>query len=287
MKNIGETLLQIVFIVFAFILIMLISLGISWDFTQIKTLEFWVKVGSQTALVTTVFNFVYALDKRNKTHDGQSRFYKAYATNRIKIKIIHQKKLYDDLDNAVEQENLNILIEKCNNKLHKICTRINYEEIIGDNPIEEIIKEKRISTKRKFLIFRSDAKRIEILIKKIRGGSIRVKKIKADIFLQDKELGCYEKAKSYDYNEISEAISRNTSKIISYLIMTIVLASIVFGSYSINFWSVFVTNITLCLSSMVSAFLSSSKTVKHKTSVYEHRNDFLLRYLDIKDEYEN
>ena len=63
MKNVGETLLQIIFIVASFILIMLLSLGISWNFEQIKTPEFWVKVASQTTLVTIVFNFVYALDK--------------------------------------------------------------------------------------------------------------------------------------------------------------------------------------------------------------------------------
>ena len=157
MKNVGETLLQIIFIVASFILIMLLSLGISWNFEQIKTPEFWVKVASQTTLVTIVFNFVYALDKRNKTHDEHSRFFKAYATNRKKIKVIHNNKLYDELDSAVAQENLNILIEKCNNKLHKNCTRINYQDVITEKSIEELIKENRVSTKRKLWMLWSNA----------------------------------------------------------------------------------------------------------------------------------
>jgi len=137
MKNIFETLTQLLFILMGFIVIVLLYLGITLDFTQIKTIAFWVKVSVQLVFTMIVFNTVYTMDRTKRMHNSESRFFKAYATNRMKVKYLEKEKLYDELEKAVKQENADRLEKKCNRKLHRLCTRINYSDVIGGRSAEE------------------------------------------------------------------------------------------------------------------------------------------------------
>ena len=276
MKNTIETFVQILFIVLFGILVILVSLGIEQDFTRVKTTEFWVEVSAQLALTMIIFNIVHALDKNNRLHDEGSRFFSAYATNRLRIKEIEDQKLYDKLDVAVEEKNKETLIIKCNNKLHKLCSRVNYNDVISDEPIEYVIK--------KFRVLKKKQKKFKKLVEKIRAGRIKVKTLNAEIFLHDKEL-LFEKREVYDYNSFMSELKRNTEKAITFLVCSVITATITFSFHSPNFWTALATNFTLFLGAAISGIFSSIKDVKRKTALYEKRNTFLHKYLDLKVEY--
>ena len=58
MKNMFETIVQFVFILFAFIIVLLVSLGISLDFSRLGTATYWVEVSLQLAMTMCVFNII-------------------------------------------------------------------------------------------------------------------------------------------------------------------------------------------------------------------------------------
>lgn len=218
------------------------------------------------------------MSMRNRKHDDTGRFFKAYATNRLRRDEISSINLHDELEVAVEKKNQEILIAKCNNKLHKISTRIKYEDVMDDKTLEELKITFRIS-KKQFSKF-------DRLVVKIRQGRIRAKKINPDIFKQDKEL-VFESTEVYDYNKTAYALKQNLRKMSVYTVITVIMATISFSFVSADFWTAFITNITLFLSGAISGFTCANKDVSIRTAVYENRNAFLEQYLGLKTVWES
>ena len=276
MKNYIESATQILFVILATILIVLITLGINQDFSAIHTTEFWITAFSQLCFTMIIFNIARNISKKNHTHDKLSRFFKAYATNVLRIKEIEKRKLYDELDKAVALKNKEMLIKKCNIKLHRLCTRVNYEDVISEEPITYIINTFKVCKKRQ--------KKFTKLVTKIRAGKIRIRKLVADIFLQDKEL-IFDTPETYDYSNIVNEVWLNAKKAVTFLICSIISATITFAFNSPNFWTTLVTNFTLFLGATMSGFKIATREIKRKTALYERRNIFLHKYLDLTVEY--
>ncbi len=275
-KHIFETATKIIFLIlFAFVVI-LISLGIKQDFSRLKTIVFWTETGAQLLATMIIFNIVYSIDLNNRMHDKTSRFFSAYATNIMRIKEIESKKLYDALDSAVDLKNKEILIKKCNSLLHRLCTRVCYEDVTTEEHIEYIINKFRVAKKRE--------KKFIKLVKKIREGRIKITTVKAETFLQDKEV-LFEKYDVYDFNNFFYEFRRNSEKVVTFLICSIITSTLTFSFVSPNFWTALLTNFTLFLGATVSGFMSSAKSIKRKTALYEKRNQFLHKYLDLTNEY--
>ena len=275
-KHIFETTTKILFMFLFGIVVILISLGIKQDFSRLKTTIFWTEMLCQLGSTMVIFNLVYSIDLNNRMHDKSSRFFSAYATNIMRIKEIESNKLYDALDDAVALKNKEILIRRCNSLLHRLCTRVCYEDVITNEPIEYVINKYRVAKKRE--------KKFTNLVKKIREGRIKITPIRSEIFLQDKEV-LFKKLDVYDFNDFVYELKRNTEKIITFSICSIITATLTFSFVSPNFWSALLTNFTLFLGAMVSGFMSSTKSIKRKTALYEKRNQFLHKYLDLSVEY--
>lgn len=275
-KHVFETATKIVFLILFAIVVVMISLGIQQDFSRIKTAEFWIEVSAQLAITIVIFNVVYSIDVDNRMHDKSSRFFKAYATNFMRIKEIEKRKLYDQLDTAVSEKNKEMLIKKCNQLLHRICTRVNYEDVISDEHIEYIINKFRVAKKRE--------KKFIKLVNKIREGTIKTTSVRAEMFLQDKEM-LFERSDVYDFNNVVFELKRNAGKVITFLLCAVMTSVLSFSFVRANFWAVFASNFTLFLGAMISGFTSSAKNIKLKTALYERRNAFLSKYLDLTVEY--
>ena len=289
-KNILEVTTQFLFITFMFVVVIIVSLGLTLDFARVKTVSFWVETTLQFLMSMTVFDTVFGLSKRNKIHDTTGRFYKAYATNRLRIRHLEKNKMYKELDEACQKENNERVIKKCNDKLYKLCSRLCYDDIMEDKPINEIIEFYKVAED-KYVFFqklRNKLKRnkFERLAKKIRNGNIRVKPVKSVSFLLDCE-NCAVSNDNCDINVFLENLSRNTKKSFTFLLSSFVIAIIGFSFYSPNFLKTLLTNITLVLSACVSGFRYANNSVKYHTALYENRNSFLHKYLDLTIEYKD
>lgn len=277
MKNALETIIQFLFILVTFILVVLISLGITLDFSKIKTVTFWVETLGHFGLSMVAYNVLYVYDRSKRMHDKKSRFFKAYATNRLRVKHIEKNKLFDELDKAIDDETALRLKNKCEHKLNRLCSRISYEEAISEKDIEDLMSENRVLEKRR--------PRIKKLIEKIRAGEIHVEKIDEHVFLNDKEL-VEAKNDSLDFNSFKVELNRNLIKGLTSWSLAILIAMIGFAFYSPNFLISLLKNILFVLSGMVSGITSAIQNVKLRTSIYENRNRFFSRRMGIEEEYQ-
>ena len=276
-NNVIETLSQFIFMLLLFIVVILVNLGITQDWSVISQEEFWIKVFFQLLVVMLVFNIIYKMSLRNRKHDTDSRFFKAYATNRLRRDLIAKNNLHDKLQVAVENKNQELLENKCNLLLHKVCTRIYYADVMNELSIEELATNFKVNEKK--------IKLFEKVVLKIREGRVKIKKINPDCFKQDKEL-FFESTEIYDYNKTMYAVKENVRKMVTYTIITVLMATVSFSFASVSFWTAFVTNITLFISGAISGFTCANNDVSIRTSVYENRNSFLEQYLDLTIEYE-
>lgn len=271
-----ETLIQALFVLVTFVLVVLISLGITLDFEKIKTVTFWIETFSHFCLSMVAFNFLYVYDRHKRMHDKNSRFFKAYATNRLRVKHVEKNKLYDELDKAIAEETFLRLKEKCESKLHRLCTRLSYEDVMSEKDVQELMNDCRVLPKRK--------PKLEKLILRIRAGEIHVNEIREKVFLTDKEL-VENKNDNYDFNDLKVELNRNLSRGLAFWGLSIAIAMIGFAFYSPNFLESLLKNFLFVLGGMGSGITSAIQNVKLRTSIYESRNRFFQRRMNIEIEY--
>ncbi len=278
-NEIFETLSKIALTVFLFIAMMLITLGIELDFSKLLTFSYWITVATQLAFVMIVYNLVCTTHGRTKARNIKSRFYIAYATNVLRVKEIENNNLYLPLSEAVEEENEEIYKRKCNEKIHAITSRFGYEEIVKNiDNLDELFETCKISNRQ--------AKRLKKVAYKAVSGGYRCVRIKDKMFLKDKELIPHDKS-MIALNVANDKLKGNAMRMIMFLVPTIILNVIAYHYTSVDFWTWFVTNLTLCISAVVSGFYEAQREIRSRTAMYEERNAFLKRYLNLDMVYEN
>ena len=93
MNNILKSATNIIFALLSLVCLIIVSLGIGLDFSQLKSPAFWLEVFIKWVLTMIMFNIVAEYDSAQRTHDKKGRFYLAFATLKIRIKLIHRRKL--------------------------------------------------------------------------------------------------------------------------------------------------------------------------------------------------
>lgn len=276
--EIFETLSKIALTAFMFVVIMLISLGIELDFSKLYKVSFWITVGTQLAFVMIVFNMVATSHSRTKSKNKNSRFYSAYATNMLRIKDIEDNKRYDDLTEAVNKENEELYKQKCNDKIHAITSRLGYNEIVENiDNMNHLCEKYRITGR--------SAKRLKKVACKVISGSYHFPRIKDKMFLKDKELSSSNKS-MIAFNVAGDKFKGNTWRTITFLSITILINVIGYKYNSVDFWTWVITNLTLVISAIVSGFYEGHREIQLRTAMYEERNAFLQKHLDLNIKYE-
>ena len=64
---------------------------------------------------------------------------------------------------------------------------------------------------------------------------------------------------------------------------SLITAVITYSFYAPNFWSELAANLLTVAMAMGAGFTTSARDMRRRTQVYENRNDFLERYLNITD----
>ncbi len=273
-NEILETLAKIGFMVLLLVVVMLITLGIDLDFKRLLSLEYWVQVFMQLIITMIVFNMVATSHLRTKSLNKNGRFFISYATNRLRIEEIEKNSLYDKLTEVVELENQEIYIKKCNDMLHKISFRLNYNEVIDNiNDIDSLTEKYKINKNHR-------KKQLIKVANKIFSGKVRIVKIKDDMFLRDRELNTTEKS-LIGLNTAKDKFKGNIYKMSTFLIVSMLLQIITYTYVQVDFWTWFITNLTLFVSAIVSGFYEANREIRLKTAMYEERNAFLKRRLSI------
>lgn len=279
MKNIFETILQLVFCIAAFILSLLITLGVTVDFTRISSGAYWIEVAAGAVLMLVIYNLIYIMDQKNRAKDTKSRYYVAFQTNRLRMNKIHSEKLYDKLEEAVREENEQRYASKCTKLIHRATTRLCYDDLKALDGLEAL--EEKAD---KFLLPKKAKKRLRRIYKRICGGKVKIKQVNIDGLLKDKEITLVE-PDLLDYSDTEMEGWRNVKKVLMFVFTSVASAVFSFAFNSLPFWQAFIKNVTLFFGAAVSGFSSSRAKTNFKTSIYENRNTFFERRLGITDKF--
>lgn len=271
-NEIFETLSKIVYACLLLIVMIIITLGIELDFKKLLDWHYWVQVGTQLMVVMTVFNMVTTFHVKTKSTNENGRFYKAWYANKAHIEKIENNNLYDALTKAVEDENESIYIKECNNLLHSISYRLNYNQIIENIDDLSVLVEKYKIKKRRY------KRRLNRIALKIYSGKVKSKKLKDDIFLRDKELN-FKDDSLIALNTAKDKVKGNMIKMSTFLILSMFIQMLSTNFQTVNFWSWLITNLTLFISAVSSGFYEANREVRLRTAMYEERNAFLKRRL--------
>lgn len=280
MRNVFETILQVFLGIAAFVVSLLITLGISSDFTRVSTAAYWIEVAAGAGLMLVIYNMIYIMDQNNRARNNRSRYYVAFQTNRLRMNFIQENKLYEQLEQAVKDENEERYIKKCTKLIHRITSRTSYEDIKNCNGIEEVNK-----LSEKLLLKKRGKKKLARLYTKITSGKIKIKEIKTDNLLRDKEITSTE-PEQLDYSDAALETKRNIQKVLSFILFSVISAVFTFSLTSVPFWQAFVKNVTMFFGAAISGFASSRGKTNFKTSIYENRNTFFERRLGITEKFE-
>jgi hypothetical protein len=272
-NEILETLIKLAFIALLFVVVMLVSLGVELDFTRLADVDYWVQVSLKLVFTMIVFNMVCTSHVRTKSRNENSRFFLAYATNNMKIKEIQNNDLYDALTDAVKLENEDLYIKKCTSKLRNVSMRLTYEEVL-----ENIDNLPELANKYK--IVGKHYKKLEKVAYKVVSGKYHIKEVKDTMFLRDNELN-YKDDSLITFSVVKDKVGGNISKVIIFMVVSMFLQILIYQFYMPDFWTWFITNLTLFIGAVVSGFFEANREIRLKTAMYEERNAFLKRRLNI------
>lgn len=289
-KPVLQTVFQIVFLLVVGAASMLIALGLRFDFSQLRTWEYWGRVLGNMVASQIIYDCVFSMDQRNRRSDPNGNYYRTLASTKIKIRRIEQDKRYEDLDKAVAEENRERYEKACNRILHRITSRLSFSDInpdaINEKYIEEIAIRYKLTKKNKkgFEVLTRQGKKLRKAMYKIARGKVHYSEMTADDILRDEEL---EKVGKVDMHVNYKALAakRNIIKAVSFLVLSAIMASIGYSFQRPDFWPVLIMNASLFIGAAVSGITQSFSHARFRTAVYEVRNEFLRKRMNIMDEY--
>lgn len=276
-----QTVVQIAFLIVAAIVSILITLGTTLDWGKLASWNYWVEIIARMVVSLIIFNVIFEMDQRNRRRIKDSNYYATIATTKLKIQRIFAEQRFDDLDRAVAEENQARFEVAANVMLHKVTARVSYKDIdfanLDDASIDNLCRKMLMGERRK--------KKLKKCLSKVADGRVKFEEVTAEEILRDEEI---EKdghiALHVNYKHL--AIKRNVSKAINYLVTSVVLATIGFSFYKPDFWPLLAANATLFLGAMTSGFMQSIGHTRLRTEVFQLRNEFLVRRMNINDKYE-
>lgn len=280
--SILQTVTQILFLIVAAIVSILITLGTTFDLSKLARWNYWVEILGRMVVSLIIFNVVFEMDQRNRRRIQNSNYYATIATTKLKIQRIFDERLFAELDKAVEEENQMRFEEAATAMLHRVTARVSYKDIdfgrLDDAYVDDLCRKLLMDGRRK--------RRLKKRLTKIANGRVKYEEVTADEILRDEEVE-KDGHVSMHVNYKHLAVKRNVSKAITFLITSVVIAVIGFSFYNPNFWPLLAANATLFLGSMTSGFMQSIGHTRLRTEVFQRRNEFLVRRLNINDKYEH
>ena len=257
------------------------SMGFEINFDSINK-AFVLKVGINLAVSLMCYNTIFGMFFGNLARNERCRYFITVATKKIRIEKIYTDNRFADLDTAVKKKNEDDLLELRNYKIRNICSRLSYEDISDFNKYNLNDKIKTISAK--YTLSRFRTWRLKRVIIKILSGKIKSEELTADDILIERESEKINRNR-LKLNEKKRAAKRNIVKTIKFLITTTVFAVITFAPANSNIWQVLVSNLSLFLGGAYSGVMAAANESRYITDLYDEHNKFIMRNLNISDEY--
>ncbi len=280
-NNTFNTIVTVVFVLLAFVLLILMSAGISLEFDRLADINYWINILIRLVVMMLLYNVIFTFDLQQRKNEPNTAHYIAVATKQLRINRIKRENMFAELGKAVDAENEERYVTECTRRLHKVSVRVNFEDL----PKEKCDLIKWLAEiKEKYLICDKDLKRLEKVALKILNGKVKIRKLTADDILD--MLG--------DDNEKNDVIIFRSSMLIRYqnlikaaMFLLGVTAMTVFRWHPSWTDIVFdiIINSTLLIGATYSAIINAKFFLKRKTVVFNNQNIFLVKRMGLTEEY--
>lgn len=276
-----RTLSQFVFIVIAFILSIIISMGFTIDPEQLYDVKFWLQVAVNMTVMLIIYNLVFGIDNRNRRQITDSNYFVTLATNKLRVNRIYDEGLFSELDRALEEEQAEKRREACNKLLQRVTSRLSYKDIENAEVTEEYIA----GLAKQFLLSERKTKQLDKVIKRIINGKVRYERVTADDILIDRDSE-RDNAQSLKFSFKNFLVKQNAVKSLMFLVSTVLFAIVNYKFTNTNIWQIILNQLVMFSGSVISAIGVSRHYIKLRTLNFAERNRFLERRMGIKDKYE-
>ena len=275
MKDLTKTISQVLFIIIGFVFIVLITSGFSFNSQELKSLEFWGEVVIKEVVLLVFFNIIYDIDRRNRTENETSAFHKQMCTRQLRVKEIYDKKMFNELRQAVKDENKQRLNDEITRRLHKVTVRVSADDLPGENE-KTTLGEWIVSMKNKYQLNGKIVEKLEKVAGKIFEGKIKVYFITEDDILLDYDQEYARKRKKMSFNKKGMKVGQTAIKGASFLVSAVVMTCVTFAPVPLDaLWQSLLMNVMLLLSAFISGIASSAESVAAQTDIIKRQNLFL------------
>lgn len=280
-NNTFNTIVTVAFVLLAFVLLILMSAGISLEFDRLVDVNYWINILIRLVVMMLLYNVIFTFDLQQRKNEPNTAHYIAVATKQLRINRIKRENLFAELGKAVDAENEERYATECTRRLHRVSVRIDYNDL----PKEKCDLTKWLAEiKEKYLINDKDLKRLEKVALKILNGKVKIRKLTADDILD--MLG--------DDNEKNDVIIFRSSVLIRYqnlikaaMFLLGVTAMTVFRwhpSWTDIIFDIII-NSTLLIGATYSAIINAKCFLKRKTIVFNNQNILLAKRMGLIEEY--
>ncbi|MBR2030388.1 MAG: hypothetical protein IJ999_05735 [Clostridia bacterium] len=282
MKDFTKTLSQVLFLLLGFILIVVVTSGFSFDTQKLTSVTFWAEIAIKEVVLLTAFNIIYDIERRNRTQNKETRFYREIGTKQLRVKKIYDNKMFDALKTAVKEENKQRIDDEATRLLHKATVRVSADDLPqGDIDLDAWLDEMQ----HKYKLSDKTMPKLRTQAQKIIDGKFKVNFIDADAILLDYDREYGRKRHSEMTFAVGKVKMRQAfGKAGTFVISTVAMTCINFAPFSWgNIFQALLTNTLLLLSAFLSGTGSAIKSVSMQTETLRCQNLFLSSRMGISD----
>lgn len=284
MKDITKTLSQVLFLLLGFVLIVVVTSGFSLDLNKLQSPTFWVEIAIKEVVLLIAFNIVYDMERKNRTQNKLSRFYKEIGTKQLRVKQIYDNKLFEQLKEAVKAENKQRIDDEITRLLHKATVRVSADDLpSGDIDLDAWLVEMQ----NKYKLSDNVLPKLAKIVRKIVDGKFKVHFIDADAILLDYDKEHSRKRQSeMVFAPGKVKVQQTLGKAGTFILSTVAMTCIQFAPFTwSNIFQAMLTNTLLLLSAFLSGTGSAIKSVAMQTETLRCQNLFLSSRMSLNDVY--
>ncbi len=280
-KNTFNTIVTVAFVLFAFILLILLSAGISLEFDRLADWNYWLNIFIRLAIMLLLYNIIFTFDLQQRKCEPNTAHYLAVATKQLRVNKIRRERLFVQLGEAVETENRERYSNLCTNLINKVCGRLTYEDLPQEKcDLDDWLREKQ----EELFLEDKDLCKIKKVVLKILNGKVKYDKFTPNDIL---DMGGDGNIKNDAITFRSSNVIRKQNIIKASMFLLGVTAMTVFRYHPAWTDVVFdiIINSTLLIGATYSAILNSKIFLKRKTAVFEVQNNFMANRMGLTEEY--
>jgi hypothetical protein len=290
----GSSLLQIVFLILAFLLSAFAANSLSFNPKRIldDPVGFSIRTGTNLAIMMITFKVVKFItakkSKVTKMDDKGNAIYTPYQKTAIKYKsmveFVNQNKLKKTVIAGVDRELNQRMIDASNGILASITNDFTYNDIFtvtkdaDGNDIKKIITDEEIEQHcKEYQLKKKETKQLKAAIVCIINGKVPYDSFTANDILIDSELKEHTKNgnRQMKLNVVSYEINEMIWKTLTSLISTAVLNSLIWNGMSPEFWIDLLKQSVLILSSVMNGIFAANTYLACRKHVLDNRISLL------------